>query len=671
MASEGHRNIGRTAERRAVVGVREASGTSLHGCHRDFRLPSRAVDTSDADSNSVRIRPTDPAYASSEATCDIRAGIYARPTEADGVGISVTVKPQVAPVSAHEAVRASIVYDQVRSAAGAVHWLESRPGAAGAALMRWEAGTGTVDISPPDGIRSSGAHAYGGGDYAVDGDQVAFLPPTDGPYAFGDLVVGNGEALAVRESVDGDVLVAWSPPRTSRLRVLVDTTGFLGSPRLGPGRLAWSRWSRDDMPWDACELWTAPYRPGGDVSGAVRVAGGAGESVIEPRWGPDRLLYFMSDRTGWWNLYRWDGVAVRAVAPIDAECAAEPWELGYASYAFLDGGRVAMTVQRGPRHALAVVEADGAVWEPGLPYTSIKPYLAASGSSVALVGSSPTAAPQVALVDLGSRSPQVQVLARPEPAAPDRAPVSVPVEVRVTVAAARDVVALVYPPTGARADWRAPVIVRAHPGPTASSDLRLDWQAQFFTSRGFAVVDVDYIGSTGYGRGFRQALYGRWGLDEVADCRALADHLIANGRAVADQVFIRGASAGGWTALHAISQDGPFAAATAISAIVDADRWAASVPRFQRAHALRLRGGAGPVRADRIRRPVLLVHGADDDVAAADDVRRLAADLERLGHPGKLLLLDGAGHSVATSAAAADVLEAELAHYRSVMNLSR
>ncbi|AYF30446.1 S9 family peptidase [Micromonospora tulbaghiae] len=378
-------------------------------------------------------------------------------------------------------------------------------------------------------------------------------------------------------------------------------------------------------------------------------------------------MYFMSDRSGWWNLYRWDGHGVEAVAPLAGECAAEPWELGYASYDFLDDGRIVMAVQEGPRHRLVVIDPTGTVQPVDLPYTSIKPYLAAQGSTVALIASSPTAAPQVALVHLAKDEPQLEVLARSEHAELSGTEVSTPVELRVRVPDGREVLALVYPPTGSTTGWQAPVIIRAHPGPTASCLLRLDWQVQFFTSRGFAVVDVDYLGSTGYGRAFRESLYGRWGLDDVTDCTSVAEHLLAAGRAVPGQVFIRGASAGGYTALHAVAQNGPFAAATAVSAIVDPDRWATTVPRFQRAHAMRLRGGAGRVRADAVRRPVLFVHGTDDDVAVAEDVRELTAQLASRGARHELLLLPGVGHYVASSARAGEALEAELAHYRSVM----
>lgn len=589
------------------------------------------------------------------------------------------LKSKAVAVPAGEAVRASIGYDQLRILGDAFYWLESRPGSGAVTLVRWQQDAGQVDVTPPGFDVASGLHAYGGGTYAV-ADGHIWCVTWDGLHlveegkirtalisgsSIGDLVVGDGELLCVRESADGDALVAVSSEQDNpELRVLLQGPGFLGAPRPGPGLLAWSRWGDGDMPWDACELWVAAYEPGGPISDPVKLAGGSDESAVEPRWGPDGVLYFVSDRSGWWNLYRWDGRSIEPVAPMDAECAAEPWELGYSSYDFLGDGRIVMAAQQGPRHRLIVVDSAGKVEEVPLPYTSIKPYLAARYGAVALVGSSPTAAPQIAVVHLDAVEPRIQVLARAEPTELDGVAVSVPVELRVPVEGGREVLALVYAPTGVGSDWRAPVIVRAHPGPTASSLLRLDWQAQFFTSRGFAVVDVDYTGSTGYGREFRQALYGRWGIADVADCRAVAERLLVEGRGIAGQVFIRGASAGGYTALQAVAQDGPFAAAVAVSAIVDPDRWTATVPRFQRAHAARLRGGAGPVHAGDLRRPVLLIHGDDDDVASVDDVRDLAAELACRSAPHELLLLAGVGHYVASSARAAAALKAELAHYQ-------
>lgn len=582
-------------------------------------------------------------------------------------------------------------FDELRMLDDALFWIESRPQAGGGGtLVRWTPADGTSDMTPAGFDVTSDVHAYGGGVYAVipggvwcvrDGSAVrpvqgpgapstADLVTADRGVAYGDLTAAGGELLCVREAIDGseegDSLLA-IPIGVSSPRVLVrEPAGFLASPRAVPGWLAWLRWPGEQMPWDATELVVARYEPGGPVGEGVVVAGGPRESVLEPRWGPDGHLYFVSDRTGWRNLYRWDGSQVRPVAPMAAECAAEPWELGYSSYAFLADGRIAMAVQQGPRHCLAVVEVGGGgVRRVELPFTSLKPYVAAGRDSVAVIASSPVTEQQVVVIPLGSPGP-VKVVARAGGPQPDGLAVSVPDELEVA-SEGRRVNVLVYPPVGVQGGWQAPLVVRAHPGPNASSMLRFDREVQFFTSRGFAVVDVDYAGSTGYGRAFRQALYGRWGVDDVADCRAVAEHLVGIGRAVLGQVFIRGASAGGYTALKAVSGDSPFAAAAAVSAIVDPDAWAWRAPRFQRAHAARLRGSAGAVRPADIDRPVLLVHGTGDPVAPVEEVEALAGGLSRRDLLYDLVIVDRGGHEVSRSGKAEVALEAELALYRSLL----
>ncbi|MFI6079078.1 prolyl oligopeptidase family serine peptidase [Actinoplanes sp. NPDC051343] len=195
---------------------------------------------------------------------------------------------------------------------------------------------------------------------------------------------------------------------------------------------------------------------------------------------------------------------------------------------------------------------------------------------------------------------------------------------------------------------------------------RLDWHIQYLTSNGFAIAEVDYRGSSGYGRKLRRELYGHWGTADVEDCIAVAAHLLDAGRTSSGRVFITGASAGGYTALQAVSQPSPFSGAVARSAITDADRWRSTAPRWQRPHAAALAGPAGPVSPERIQQPVLLIHGSDDHVAPVAEVRRLSRGLEARGLPHRLLILD-ARHQVSAQQAAAQALEAELDFYRGLL----
>ncbi|GAA3232380.1 S9 family peptidase [Dactylosporangium siamense] len=467
------------------------------------------------------------------------------------------------------------------------------------ALVRHQPGAEPVELTPPGFRVGGGVHAYGGGDFTVTQGTV-WCASADGLYrlnsdntavlvapgAFGDLCPGDGELLAVREDEHGDALVA-IPLDGGDVRVLAEAAGFFGSPRFVAGMLAWTWWSARDMPWDGCEVWVAAYEDG-QIGDPMRVAGGPDESAIEPRWGPDGMLYFMSDRTGFRNLYRHDGTAI---APTAEHCAAVPWQLGHASYCFLDDGRIVLTTRDGLLLA-------GSSHTVPLPYASVRPCLAASGSSVALIGSS-----QVAVVRFDQDPPLVEVVA----GAAEVLPVAL------------DGGLAVHPPAGAPDDWSAPVIVCVEP---------LVGAVRYFTSRGFAVAS------------------GPDPLD-VAGCVAVAEQLIAAGRAVPGQVFVRGTGLGGYTALRAVSQPGPFAAATAVSPVIDPPGWSSTAPRFLRPYAARL---PGPVTAAAIDTPVLLIHDTDDTDVPAADVVELAAALRARNAPHELLLLEGTGPDTALTA---------------------
>jgi dipeptidyl aminopeptidase/acylaminoacyl peptidase len=562
-----------------------------------------------------------------------------------------------------DVAQAVVSVDALTWARGSAWWLQSSPAEGGrVALMRWSPPDERVHRVTPSAVDiDTSIHAYGGGAYAVMDRAVAYVDRADqaihiaddagtsfpatavepGVY-YGDLTWTGTELVAVRETPTGDEIVALDATGASP-RPLLASSGFLGAPRLHGERVVWLQWGGDRMQWDASELWVADYRHG-RITAARQVAGGPHESVLEPQWDADGYLTFVSDRGGWWNLYRWDGQTTHPVAPMPADCAAAPWELGYASYAHLSNRRLALTVHAGPQQQIVIVDRSGDLAALDLPVTSIKPYVAATDCGVAVIAASATALPHVAHVDLAGPAPRWQPVTSVDAVYAAEAVAARPL---VVEGPAGPLHALLYPPAGAIGQWRAPLIVRAHPGPTASVSARLDGQVQLFCSHGFAVVDVDYRGSTGYTRTFRQSLYGLWGTADVEDCGAVAQHLIATGRAQPDQVFIMGASAGGYTALQAVCTTDVFAAAIARSAIVDPLRWQHTAPRWQRAHASALAGPAGVIRANRIRRPVLFVHGADDDVAPLTDVGALAKAMGERGLDHELVVLGDSAHEFA------------------------
>ncbi|MFJ3791527.1 prolyl oligopeptidase family serine peptidase [Kitasatospora sp. NPDC090091] len=580
--------------------------------------------------------------------------------------------------------RKVVTYDELQAAAGSLWWLQSDPDHGGVRRVMCSDRAGTaLPVTPSDCSIGSQFHAYGGGSFAVVRDGVWFtgndgslfhqrfgcppdrILPIRGSEQFGDLVPGpDGGVLAVRGDGAADEVVAVSP--AGAVQVLVRSSEFLGCPRLAGDTLAYLEWSRYQMPWDGCRLLLADLRSGKLRPGRP-VAGGPSEAVVQPSWGPGGSLYFMSDRTGWWNLYRLRDGATKAVAPIDADCAPAPWEGGYQSYGFAPDGTVVLTVLNGFSAELVAVDALGNRRRLGPNLTSVKPYIAVENGRLAVIGSTPSSAPSVWSVDLaaGSGAP-----ALPVSATADSALFWTPVPPSVETApgpGGRVRFLLHRPPAAA---GPVPLVVRAHPGPTDDVPLRLDWTTQFFVSHGFAVAEVLYRGSTGQGRTFRQALHGHWGDYDVDDCSAVAEHLRSTGVALSDAMFITGASAGGYTALQAATRQGPFAGATATSAIIDPTRWELSVPEFQRPHAAVLRGSAGAVAPERIRCPVLVIHGTADTITSAKEAMHFAQELAALGDGHDSVLLEDGDHYLSAPADREQALRAELDFYQSIMSRS-
>ncbi|MFH9351244.1 prolyl oligopeptidase family serine peptidase [Kitasatospora sp. NPDC017646] len=569
-----------------------------------------------------------------------------------------------------------VTYDELCFAQGALWWLQSDPDHGGRRrLMRSFAGS-TMPVTSPEFSVGGQLHAYGGGSFVaapggvwfIDDGSLFHLPTGGTPVCvatgddqvqYGDLALSwDGLPLAVRGGNAADEIVSVS--RTGHAEVLVRSSGFLASPRLAPGMLAYLEWGRDQMPWDSSRLLLAPVRHDAVKPGVV-IAGDGQESVTQPSWGPDGRLHFMSDRTGWWNLYRWNGVA-EAIAPIDADCAPAPWEGGYQSYGFTPRGEIVLTTTDGIATELLLVNGpDRRRIASNL--TSIKPYVAATETAVSVIGSTPTSSPSIWSVDPAAGSNGRARLVVPEPSSPSPWTVSPPsVETVETINGPLRFLLHRPDDTGA-----VPLIVRAHPGPTDDVPLRLDWTTQFFISHGFAIAEVLYRGSTGQGRAFRQSLHGHWGEYDVDDCAAVGEHLLAVGVVLRGALFISGASAGGYTALQAACRPSPFSAATATSAIIDPARWERSVPPFQRPHAAVLRGPAGAAVPDHVRVPVLVIHGTADTITSADDARRFASVLSARDRNHESVFLAGGDHYLSDPASRQQALGAELGFYQRIM----
>ena len=615
------------------------------------------------------------------------------------------------PVTAARLVERVVSLGQVVACGDAVYWNEARPAEGGRqVIVRWSPGRERADAIPTGYSARTTVHEYGGGAYTVHDEDVFFSnfadqrlyrcragsepqpispePTTPGGlrYADGRLTPDGSSVVCIRERhEDGGVhneVVAVPAGGGAAARILVDGHDFFAAPRPSPDgrRLAWLCWDHPRMPWDGTELWVADLGPDLALSGHRRVAGGREESVSQPRWGPDGTLHWISDITGWWNLYADDGAAGRALAPMEAEFAQPDWLFGQSSYTFLADGRLVAAWWVNGEARLGVLVPGSTVLEPlEVPYTtvaSLQPF----ASGVVAVAASATEEPAVVAVAVAGGDAQVIARSRPSPL--DRGCVSEPRHIEFPTAEGRRAHAFYYPPANrdheGPAGERPPLMVRIHGGPTgaASPALRLD--TQFWTSRGIAVVDVDYRGSTGYGRAYRERLKGQWGVVDVEDCVNAARYLVDEGHVDGDRLLIRGASAGGYTTLCALTFHELFAAGASYYGVADAETLARDTHKFESRY---LDGLIGPYpeRRDLYRRrspihftellsaPLIVFQGLDDRVVPPSQAEAMVSALRAKGLPFAYVTFAGEQHGFRRAESIARAAEAELWFYGQVL----
>jgi dipeptidyl aminopeptidase/acylaminoacyl peptidase len=510
---------------------------------------------------------------------------------------------------------------------------------------------------------------------------VAITP--EGPWRYADVRIDPRRlrVLAVREDHSGMgeprvAIVAVPLNGATPPEIVLTGPDFLAAPRLSPdgGRLAWLEWDHPDMPWDASRLRTAMIAADGTLGEPELAAGGPDESIAQPEWSPDGILHFVSDRTGWWNLYRLlDGPVLDPLGPMPAEFADPAWVFGRSSYGFLADGALAATGRYHGRDRLFHVRPEELVGEVETPYTEFEG-LCATPSGIVVVAGSP-AEPTVLVRFDPSTLSVAGVLRRASGVVLDPSVVSIPEPIQFPVANGRLVHALYYRPRNpafaAPLGELPPLLVRCHGGPTSNASTALDLGKQLLTSRGIAVVDVDYGGSSGYGRGYRQALDGAWGVVDVDDCVAAARFLADRGDVDPDRLAISGGSAGGYTTLSALAFRDLFAAGISLYGVGDLEALARVGHKFESRYLDRLVGpypaAAGLYRArspvhflDRISCPVLVMQGTDDRIVPPAQAEAIAAALEANGIPHAYLAFEGEGHGFRGATAIRRSLEAEL-----------
>jgi dipeptidyl aminopeptidase/acylaminoacyl peptidase len=620
------------------------------------------------------------------------------------------------PITAELIAAGGVSLDEVRVAGGAVHWIEGRPLEGGRQVVcRAIPGKPPGDLVPVGFNARTRVHEYGGGAYALDGETLFFSnfadqrlyrldpgeerprpitpePPARAAHRYADACpTPDGRRLVcVRERHEGgqvhNELVAVPADGAGvggQPRLLAGGRDFYASPRVSPDgrRLAWLEWDHPNMPWDGTELRLATLAGDGLAGDPVTVAGGPEESVFQPDWSPDGDLHLVSDRTGWWNLYRvGPDAALAALCPAEEEFGHPQWVFGMATYAFLPGGRIACIHGRGPMQRLGILGPDGALTDLELPLTSFfPPHLRAAGDRLACIAGSPTGAPAVVLIDPAGGG--VEVVRSSEDRELDPGYLTTPEPIEFPTAGGRTAHALYYPPANrdfqGPAGERPPLVVASHGGPTSGvvSELRIGFQ--YFTGRGIAVVDVDYGGSTGYGRAYRKRLEGRWGIVDVDDCVAAARYLAERGDVDPGRLAIRGGSAGGYTTLCALTFRDDFTAGASYYGVADVSALARDTHKFESRYLDRLIGPwpeaeplyreRSPIHfTDRLSCPVILLQGLEDEIVPPAQAEMMAAALDAKAIPHAYLPFPGEQHGLRQAAHIRRALEAEVYFYSRV-----
>lgn len=594
------------------------------------------------------------------------------------------------------------------------YWVEGRPAEAGRrVLVRASADGSITDLTPaPFDVRTR-IHEYGGGSYVVAGGTVVFSNLADGrlyrldpsvaapvpitpvgPFRYGDLRfdASRRRFLAVREDLGAEgqpaaaiVDVALDGDREPA--VLVEGPDFVAAPRLSPegDRLAWLEWDHPDMPWDATRLRVAPVLADGSLGPSDLAAGGPDESIVQPEWSSDGVLHLISDRSGWWNLYRiLDGPRLEPLAPMEAEFADPAWIFDRSSYGFLpDGSILAVARADGHDRLIHIVPGELAGEMEG-PFTELDGMRIGSSGVVAMAGA-PSEAALIATFDPVTLAPS-GVLRRSSPLTLERGWIAQPEPISFPSTDGRVAHALFYPPTNpgfvGPSGGSPPLVVLSHGGPTANASTALNLGIQLLTSRGIAVVDVDYAGSTGYGRAYRNALRGAWGIADVDDCVAAARFLADRGDVDADRMAIRGGSAGGFTTLAALAFRDVFAAGISEYGVGDLEALARETHKFEARYLDRMVGPYPEAAAtyrqrspvhhlDEITCPVLVLQGLDDQIVPPAQAEAIVAALAANRIPHAYLAFEGEGHGFRGASAIRRSLDAELSFLAAVFGFSR
>lgn len=628
---------------------------------------------------------------------------------------AVATEPTVAPygswrspMTAEMLVQGAIRFGDISVDGGTVYWVETRPEEEGRyVIVRRTEEDAIEDVLPRPFNARTLVHEYGGGAMLASAGTVFFTNYSDqriwrmtpggapqpvtaeGRLRFADFVhdatrlrlIGVCEDHTLGDDEPANRIVAVNLA-DGKVTTLVEGADFYSNPRISlDGRqLAWLCWNHPNMPWDGTELFVAPFDSDGSLGQPRKVAGSRDESIFQPEWAPDGTLYFVSDRTNWWNLYAERGGHVVPVLPMEAEFGVPQWVFGMTTYGFERNGGLLARYTRGGRWSIVRIEPpSGKHVTLNLPYSNVSSIHVADGRAFAIAGS-PNELEALIEIDLASGAPRV--IRRSSPLEPDPRYTSLPEAIEFPTAGGKTSHAFYYPP--ANREFRGPLgeapplLVLVHGGPTSATAAQFRLTTQFWTSRGFAVCDVNYGGSTGYGRDFRNRLRDAWGVVDVADAIHAALYLANQGKADRNKLLIRGGSAGGYTTLACLALSDVFRCGASHYGISDLALMVRDTHKFESRYLDRLVGlypqdeiryrERSPIHhLDGFDRPVLLLQGLEDKIVPPNQAELILSSLKQRGVPVAYVPFAGEQHGFRKAENIIRAHEAELYFYSRVL----
>ncbi|MDF0552755.1 S9 family peptidase [Kamptonema sp. UHCC 0994] len=602
-----------------------------------------------------------------------------------------------------------------------IYWMEGRPSEGGRNVIVRRTSDGTIaDVTPPPFNVRTRVHEYGGGAFLVadrtvyfsnftdqrlycqtiDSEPQPLTPAGDWRYADGIIDRERNRLIYIREdhtttSEPVNTIVSINLDNSEDIQILAHGNDFYASPRLSPdnSQLCWLSWNHPNMPWDGTELWVAEIKADGSLGEKQLVAGGVSESIFQPEWSTDGVLYFVSDRSNWWNFYRWQlipltseetplkkwGGEIETLCEMPAEFGLPQWVFGMLTYAFTSANSIICTyTQQGIWYLASLDIKTKQLTTIETPYTNISG-IKAKDNKVVFLAASPTESTAIAQLDLATN--QLQVLRRSSELTINSGYLSNPEPIEFPTENGQTAYAFFYPPKNrdytAPAEEKPPLVVKSHGGPTAATSSSFNLKIQYWTSRGFAVLDVNYGGSTGYGREYRQRLKDRWGIVDVDDCTNGAKYLAERGLVDSQKMAIAGGSAGGYTTLCALTFRDVFKAGASYYGVSDLEALATDTHKFESRY---LDGLVGPYPerqdlykqrspihfTERLSCPVIFFQGLEDRVVPPNQAEMMVAAIKAKGLPVAYITFEGEQHGFRRAENIKKTLDGEFYFYSRV-----